>query len=97
MYNLGLGQIQFEPEHTIAEHRPKGFKIDNAQLAAYSEQQSLKFLPSDEDIQVLTQPNVQGKVADELDILIKEKEKGILLEFKEMHDPKHRHPRDSGK
>ncbi|XP_011178623.2 zinc transporter ZIP6 [Zeugodacus cucurbitae] len=95
MYNLGLGQIEFEPEHTIDEHRPKGFKIDNEQLAAYFEQQSLKFLPTGEDIQVLTQRNAQGKVSDELDILIKEKEKGILLEFKEMHDPKHRHPRDS--
>ncbi|XP_014098454.3 zinc transporter ZIP10 [Bactrocera oleae] len=95
MYNLGLGQIEFEPEHTIDKHRPKGFKIDNAQLTAYFEQKSFKIEPTNEDIQVLMQDNAQGKVADELDILIKEKEKGILLEFKEMHDPKHRHPRDS--
>uniref|UniRef100_W8BTE1 Zinc transporter ZIP14 n=1 Tax=Ceratitis capitata TaxID=7213 RepID=W8BTE1_CERCA len=99
MFNLGLGQIEFEPEHTIDEHRPKGFKTidsaEDAQLTAYFEQQSLRFSPSDDDIEVLTQRVVESKQTDELDILLKEKEKGILLEFKEMHDPKHRHPRDT--
>lgn len=96
MYNLGLGQIEFEPEHTVDVHRPKGFKIDDdAQLTAYFEQKNLKLQPTDEDMEVLTQKNSEEKVTDELDILMKEKEKGILLEFKEMHDPKHRHRRDS--
>ncbi|XP_053953441.1 zinc transporter foi [Anastrepha ludens] len=96
MYNLGLGQIEFEPEHTIDQHRPKGYKTlesdDDAKLTAYFERQISKLSPSDEDIEVLKQ---NQKSADELDILIGGKDKGVLLEFKEMHDPKHRHPRES--
>ncbi|XP_017483217.1 PREDICTED: zinc transporter ZIP6 [Rhagoletis zephyria] len=97
MYNLGLGQIEFEPEHTIDQHRPKGFKTserdDDPKLTAYFEQQSLKLSPADEDIAMLKERDAMQKNTDELGLLIREKE--VLLEFKEMHDPKHRHPRES--
>ncbi|XP_067643111.1 zinc transporter ZIP6 isoform X2 [Eurosta solidaginis] len=100
MYNLGIGQIEFEAEHTIDKHRPKGFKTwdkeDDAKLTEYFEQQILTLSPANEDdVQVVAQGEAEKKNVDELDILVKEKGKEVLLEFKEMHDPRHRHPRDS--
>lgn len=89
MYSLGLGQIEFEASHTIDEHHPNGFKNkDHEEMKSYMDIQTIKLLPDEDDVQI-----AQKKMENNSD----NKDKEIILEFKEMHDPKHRHPRENGK
>ncbi|XP_037935792.1 zinc transporter ZIP6 [Teleopsis dalmanni] len=109
MYNLGLGQLEFDPTHTIDEHHSPSFQQkpeNDLELKNYIEQ-NMKLLPNDVDDIQLTESTSKSKTSsmsadtdnsNKEDTDVKERiarEKGILLEFKEMHDPKHRHPREN--
>lgn len=106
MYSLGLGHIEFEASHTIDEHHPTGYLKDNEELMkTYMEIQTIKLLPDDDDVHIAQDRS--GKKSDEVatkhsndDTTTEESKKTTengILEFKEMHDPKHRHPRENGK
>lgn len=88
MYSLGLGHIEFDPKHTIEEHR----------LPVHNQTQS----PIANNTQI---PNAEQSTQSDLQLTIRaELEKKLLghtldenqtVEFHEIHDPKHRHTRES--
>ncbi|XP_059217207.1 zinc transporter ZIP10 [Stomoxys calcitrans] len=80
MYNLGLGQLEFEPSHTVDEHKSKTRNSGNANvdiIKSYLDQQTNKLMSNDDD-------NDETK---------KMPDNTVIVEFKEMHDSRHRHPR----
>lgn len=123
MHNLGLGGLDFNPDHTIEEHHPEGYKIyddDNNEKSteekvidsghftevqfktttdkSHNEIYKIKIQSSDEegDEEIVVVKEVHSRPetnkGDE-DVVYKSPEHN----FKEMHDPKHRHPRFYGK
>ncbi|EDW70333.1 zinc transporter ZIP5 isoform X1 [Drosophila virilis] len=82
MYSLGLGHIEFDPAHTIEEHRPVGYNSTkhNATTANPSPDDALS------DVQLSSQ---------QLEKNAGRTGRNQSVEFREMHDPKHRHPRES--
>lgn len=108
MYNLGLGQIEFDASHTIDEHRPNGYEKrseNESVIKSFIEEQTVKLLSEDNDVQIrddqMNSYVKNRKAPQPLDDNHKKQDiirvKGVILEFKEMHDPKHRHPREDGK
>lgn len=97
MYSLGLGQIEFEEDHTIEEHHPNGLKNKHDdEIKSYIDIQTIKLLSDDDDVQI-AQTKVHNRNIDHEANNESEQDKNIILEFKELHDPKHRHPRENGK
>ncbi|XP_037820130.1 zinc transporter ZIP6, partial [Lucilia sericata] len=95
MYSLGLGQIEFEASHTIDEHHPHGLSNnlkDHEEMKSYMDIQTIKLLPDDDDVQIAQKKSQEKTSGHEND---SKNDKDIILEFKEMHDPKHRHPREN--
>lgn len=91
MYSLNLGQIQFDPSHTIDEHRPQGYtqEIANSLNAStrYFEESGRSNATEDEALEVqISTPDSN---------LSKSDSGPEIPEFLEIHDPKHRHPRES--
>lgn len=126
MHNLGLGQIEFEPTHTIDEHRSEGHNhkdSENDNLSEkFFEDQTTKLLDQESGIPLAPTIQQQQKqqhhhqqqqqrliqnVAAAEDIATTTSTapatphdhhtsgKRVVLEFKGMHDPKHRHPREN--
>ncbi|XP_075163940.1 zinc/iron regulated transporter-related protein 71B [Haematobia irritans] len=98
MYNLGLGQLEFEPSHTIDEHKSKSRNSENVHvdiIKSYIDQQTNKLISDDDygnGIEITQDSKAkQQSHGDES----KKLTDTIIVEFKEMHDPKHRHPRDN--
>ncbi|XP_034105809.1 zinc transporter foi [Drosophila albomicans] len=83
MYSLGLGHIQFESTHTIDEHRPQGYE--------YAMETKVDVQPSTNESQTDIQLTDQHSKKNQTQASNVTK----ILEFREMHDPKHRHPRES--
>lgn len=121
MHNLGLGGLDFNPDHTIEEHHPEGYKIyedDNEKTPpvemdldghhteirlkpttdkAHKEKQVLEIKiddDKDEEIVVVKEVHPHRETSREEDEVIYNRPD---YNFKEMHDPKHRHPRYYGK
>ncbi|TMW47412.1 hypothetical protein DOY81_007510 [Sarcophaga bullata] len=95
MYSLGLGQIEFEEDHTIEEHHPNGLKNKHDdEMKTYIDIQTIKLLSDDDDVQI-AQKNVHKKNIDHETSNDSKEDKNLILEFKELHDPKHRHPREN--
>uniref|UniRef100_A0A1A9WQ12 Zinc transporter foi n=1 Tax=Glossina brevipalpis TaxID=37001 RepID=A0A1A9WQ12_9MUSC len=105
MYSLGLGQIEFDATHTIDEHRPNGYEKrseNESIIKSFIEEQTVKLLSEDNDVQIeddqINRYIKNRKASQSLDDNHKKQDiirvKGVILEFKEMHDPKHRHPRE---
>lgn len=99
MYNLGIGNIEFNPTHTLDEHRPSGFKVPDI------EENDTESSPTDVDT-IVTNGNAKDErlrnVAldnknSETDDIIWTNEMSKDTQFKTLHDPKHRHPRHHGK
>lgn len=85
MYSLGLGHIEFDPTHTIEQHRAPGYnqsKIVN----------NTKAIP---DIDALSDLQLSIRAELEKNLLGYTLDENQTMEFREMHDPKHRHPRES--
>lgn len=85
MYSLGLGHIEFDPTHTIEQHRAPGYnqsKIVN----------NTKAIP---DINALSDLQLSIRAELEKNLLGYTLDENQTVEFREMHDPKHRHPRES--
>ncbi|SPP76029.1 zinc transporter ZIP10 isoform X2 [Drosophila guanche] len=85
MYSLNLGQIEFDPSHTIDEHRPRGYSNETkaSTNGTYFEKQIKANATGDEsmDVQISSKTSNNSGPA--------------VPEFLEIHDPKHRHPRES--
>ncbi|XP_055905380.1 zinc transporter ZIP10 [Eupeodes corollae] len=119
MYNLGLGELEFSPTHTIEEHHPNGYKIpdfiSNHDYNSLIEEESLTPpLMEEEDVRVVTEgtirkdamvaPRIQGTKNTLTAAQVTDEKSGIdnddnnlsknNMNFREMHDPLHRHPRD---
>lgn len=114
MYNLGLGQLEFEPSHTVDEHKPKNRNANNianeeAIIKTLMDQQTKKLMSEDEYMPISpdTKGNSQTTDTNNHDHSHTDNDKDddqkltldntVIVEFKEMHDPKHRHPRENGK
>ncbi|XP_046867729.1 zinc transporter ZIP10 isoform X2 [Drosophila willistoni] len=84
MFSLGLGQIQFEPSHTLKEHRPQGYNETKVNSSAIGQQTKLNTPGEDAapDVQVVV-------IRNHTDVT------SSVPDFLEIHDPKHRHPRES--
>lgn len=93
MFNLGLGEIEFNPIHTIEQHHPNGYRVpditdlsDNDDMLSYNHT-----IPES----TTKKPEINNSLSDNID--------GSSLQnstdgdFKSLHDPKHRHPRHHGK
>jgi len=89
MFSLNLGQIQFDPSHTIDQHRPQGYsqEVTNTTSAPNYFEPTRANATNEEVLEVqistpttnLSKPEIGPEVP----------------EFLEIHDPKHRHPRES--
>lgn len=86
MYSLGLGHIEFDPTHTIEQHRPPGYKQSTPAI------NNTKAIP---DVDALSDRQLSIRAELEKNLLGYTLDENQTLEFREMHDPKHRHPRDS--
>ncbi|XP_005183630.1 zinc transporter ZIP10 [Musca domestica] len=107
MYNLGLGHLEFEPSHTVDEHKTKSSNNANEDaIKSYMDLQTKK-LGSDDDgdeTQLAPEQRTKNQKAnrsheyhhdDKEDTQHQSVDSPIIVEFKEMHDPKHRHPREN--
>ncbi|KAL7734991.1 hypothetical protein ACLKA6_011255 [Drosophila palustris] len=84
MYSLGLGEIHFKSSHNIEDHRPKGYN--------YSQETALDINSSNIDVQLSIQDLEQNPLNHN-----KTQSSNATRsdEFREMHDPRHRHTRES--
>lgn len=115
MHNLGLGQLEFEPSHTIDKHHPTGttnYDANGEAVKSYMEQQTNKLLSDDnddDDMQITQDISEKQQTPDNTvhhehtssqhdnsNAPLKTADNTVIVEFKEMHDPKHRHPRENG-
>ncbi|XP_055855376.1 zinc transporter ZIP10 [Episyrphus balteatus] len=127
MYNLGLGELEFSPTHTIDEHHPGGYKIsdfikiDEFNNVIEEEDTLLPPLMEEEDVRVVTHGTIKkdalvkthkkteqlttttaSSISADRDVIddieneenLSKKNDIESKEFREMHDPLHRHPRD---
>lgn len=95
MFSLGLGEIEFNPIHTIEQHHPNGYKVpeitditdtsDNDVLSYNhtSAENATKKLETNSDNSGDADANTPQNSTNN--------------NFKSLHDPKHRHPRHHGK
>lgn len=86
MYSLGLGHIEFDPTHTIEQHRPPGYKQSKPII------NNTKIIP---DVDTLSDRQLSIRAELEKNLLGYTLDENQTVEFREMHDPKHRHPRQS--
>lgn len=86
MYSLGLGHIEFDPTHTIEQHRPPGYKQSKPII------NNTKIIP---DVDALSDRQLSIRAELEKNLLGYTLDENQTVEFREMHDPKHRHPRQS--
>ncbi|EDW19732.1 zinc transporter foi [Drosophila mojavensis] len=87
MYSLGLGHIEFGPTHTIEEHRPEGY---NSTKLKINSTYSITDDASNDVLLYINQLHKKDENSEKNSI-----DDAPLIEFREMHDPKHRHPRES--
>lgn len=118
MHNLGLGGLEFQPSHTVNEHRPDGFKLPEIILdddknntldgQHYNDTSSVNgFIDNYAFLQINianeTSNHANGSEGNGKSNFTN----GSLSDmwnstfwqggtFKQMHDPKHRHPRHHG-
>ncbi|KAH8378678.1 hypothetical protein KR009_000725 [Drosophila setifemur] len=93
MFSLNLGQIQFDPLHTIDEHRPLGYStesptIKNSTINTFFGDTSNRVNATDEEA-------LEVEISTPTSNLTKPDAGPEMPEFLEIHDPKHRHPRES--
>lgn len=111
MHNLGLGGLEFSPTHTVDQHRPDGFRLSDivieeeipvpSNTATQEISTSPPLLGTSDDI-----PSKTNEITPETgenerhNYISKDMWNSDLWQdivFKQMHDPKHRHPRHHGK
>lgn len=109
MHSLHLGGVEFGPTHTVDEHRPKDFKLPDIALNDtdhdHNETSSIlaKNLTSNDiaaEIKQNDTANNHTTYTDDAqlgDLDMWNDELWLDATFKQMHDPKHRHPRHHGK
>lgn len=109
MYNLGLGGLEFNVTHTIEEHHPDGYKIpdleddinllnDNNENNSDNSQENIKIeFESNTNKNNEDSPNIQNiEIYDSTNNIMNLDQAEINeneMNFRKMHDPKHRHPR----
>lgn len=108
MHSLKLGGLEFNPSHTVNEHRPKNFTLPDITLepsssnetfdltllqAAQSLKTDLQTTNNHSDHGSLEEVSVRPNLSDDM----WNEDLWMDVVFKEMHDPKHRHPRHHGK
>lgn len=112
MHNLGLGGLEFSPTHTVDQHRPEGFRLSDiiiepdipvSSTAATEENPTSPPLSGSSVVipsKTITDDNAEsvenGRHYD-LSIDMWNSDLWQDIVFKQMHDPKHRHPRHHGK
>ncbi|XP_055387175.1 zinc transporter foi [Condylostylus longicornis] len=91
MHNLGIGDLEFSPTHTIEEHFPTGYTPPDITSDEDLEPHPKSILKNSTLLQGGTdsQKFIRNVIEynDEFQILTNE------VDFKEMHDPKHYHPK----
>ncbi|KAH8234889.1 hypothetical protein KR032_005111 [Drosophila birchii] len=86
MFSLNLGQIQFDPLHTIEEHRPDGYTKEITNVTSNFLEEPARANSTDDEaleVQISTSNLTKSESGPE------------IPEFLEIHDPRHRHPRES--
>jgi len=88
MFSLNLGQIQFDPSHTIDQHRPQGYsnEMPHATNVTYYFEPTRVNATDEEALELQISP--RGNHSNS-------QSEAEVPEFLEIHDPKHRHPRES--
>lgn len=100
MHNLGLGGLEFNPTHTIDEHRPVGFKLLNVIEDAEPTQNNTTTINTEngaEFAQIIETTTTQYETPPKDDEFSEADESTNGNVFRLMHDPKHRHPRHHGR
>jgi zinc transporter 5 len=97
MHNLGLGGLEFNPTHTIDEHRPVGFKLLNVIEDAEPSQNNPTSTENGAELaQITDTTTTQYETLSKDDEFIEADDSTNGNVFRLMHDPKHRHPRHHG-
>lgn len=95
MFNLGIGNIEFTPTHTLDEHRPSGFKVPDIEEIdtdlSLIETETIVTHNGNAKDERLRNVAVDNQNSETDDILWTNDNS-----FKTLHDPKHRHPRHHG-
>lgn len=96
MHNLGLGGLEFNPTHTIDEHRPVGFKLLNVIEDGEQSQRNSNASANGAELAEITDTTTaqfETPPADDFRETDDSIDENI---FRLLHDPKHRHPRHHG-
>lgn len=99
MHNLGLGGLEFNPTHTIDEHRPAGFKLPNVIEDVTSSAQTsinLNGTTISDKKENTTSPTTIYEYQSKDAIADHHHDSIADNLFRTLHDPKHRHPRHHG-
>lgn len=89
MFNLGIGNIEFNPTHTLDEHRPNGFIIPDIDETDIDD--SVPLTNAYVNDERLRRVSFNNQNIETVDIIWTNDST-----FKNLHDPKHRHPRHHG-
>lgn len=90
MFSLGLGEIEFNPLHTLEQHHPNGYKVPD--ITDISDNDVLSYhINATKKIEIKNVTSANN--GDNNEVLIKNSTDN---DFKSLHDPKHRHPRHHG-
>lgn len=109
MHSLKLGGLEFNPSHTVDEHRPKNFTLPDIIVEEPSNSTfDIALLQASNRLNLTAKTSSKGNAIEEvsaadsgteernaLDDMWNE-DRWLNVTFKEMHDPKHRHPRHHG-
>lgn len=105
MHSLKLGGLEFNPSHTVNEHRPKNFTLPDIIIEEPTNSTFDLHLLNGAANYPVQNPNRDDSVLDIDDNAVTpslmddmwNEDLWSNVVFKEMHDPKHRHPRHHGK
>lgn len=99
MHNLQLGGLEFSPSHTVDEHRPKNFTLPDIHIEESTISSNPTILErqtvgeaAEEERTKISANSVAPNFSDDM----WNEDLWSDVDFTEMHDPKHRHPRHHG-
>lgn len=97
MHNLGLGDLEFDPGHTVDQHRPDGFKVPDINVAVEDEHEKRTQNADSVDIKIendnVNRKPSNGKVqTSDFESAITWKSDDFEdTSFASLHNPKHVH------
>lgn len=103
MHNLGLGDLEFDPGHTVDQHRPDGFKVPDIDAVEEDERNATHHSQrANESVHIKMEDDLTESKNEKVQTIPSDYESAITWKsedfedatFASLHNPKHFHHKD---